>query len=341
MENLDLISEPNCIICGSPGRNIYCDLHDDLFSVAGKWSMSICDDCSFLWLNPRPKEKDIEKLYNSYYTHNQLVNQHLSGVELDFGSFPKNKKIKYAVLASHFGYVIDMPRIYRVLGTGLGYIPSIRKRIWLSIVGLSAAPNKKILDLGCGNGDFVLEMKYLGWDSYGLEIDRQAVDIGRAAGLNIKYSFLNDDTYEKEYFDVIHMNNVIEHVYNPLEILERCYNILKPGGQLIIRTSNANSLAHTVFGSNYRGLEIPRHLHIFSPKSFELISKKFNFQIENLGTYINKYIWFSSYKLHKKRSNPAEIGRCRIVEIALGVFYFFFLKIRPYRGDDIFLILKK
>ena len=48
---------------------LYSGLKDQLFGVGGEWQFFVCKDCELVWLNPRPVNEDIEKLYNSYYTH--------------------------------------------------------------------------------------------------------------------------------------------------------------------------------------------------------------------------------------------------------------------------------
>jgi predicted SAM-dependent methyltransferase len=63
------------------------------------------------------------------------------------------------------------------------------------------------------------------------------------------------------------MSHVIEHVHDPVGVLKSCFELLRPGGVLWLETPNICSFGHETFGRNWRGLEPPRHLVIFSPAS--------------------------------------------------------------------------
>jgi SAM-dependent methyltransferase len=63
------------------------------------------------------------------------------------------------------------------------------------------------------------------------------------------------------------MSHFVEHIHEPLQLLRECHRILTPGGRLLILTPNAASWGHRKFARCWRGLEPPRHLHLFSPPS--------------------------------------------------------------------------
>jgi 2-polyprenyl-3-methyl-5-hydroxy-6-metoxy-1,4-benzoquinol methylase len=110
-------------------------------------------------------------------------------------------------------------------------------------------------------------MRSLGWEVEGVEFDPAAVKTARLTGLNVRNGSLEENAYPSESFEVITMRHVIEHVPDPVETLTECARILKPGGQLFLFTPNGSSLSHRLFKESWRGLETPRHLHIFSPPS--------------------------------------------------------------------------
>lgn len=70
-----------------------------------------------------------------------------------------------------------------------------------------------------------------------------------------------------ERYDVITLSHVIEHVGDPNDALLRLQGALKPGGRLWLETPNLGSLGYRLFGRNWRGLEPPRHLVLFNPRS--------------------------------------------------------------------------
>jgi 2-polyprenyl-3-methyl-5-hydroxy-6-metoxy-1,4-benzoquinol methylase len=336
---IDTLIRSDCLACGGKGNRLYSNLRDKLFGVGGFWNIDQCKSCGLLWLNPYPSNESLEKLYGNYYTHDRPNNEFLLSGE--FKDFPLNKKIKYSILAAHYKYKIKLPAWYYCVGLVLGLVPGIKKKVEFSIGGFYPHHDGNLLDLGCGNGDYLLEMKYLGWKAFGLEIDGEAADIAKQCGLDVKVGELSDDTYRENFFDAIHMNNVIEHLSNPEEVMKLCHKMLKPGGILSIKTCNSKSVAHAYYKESFRGLEIPRHFFIFSPKSLKLMGDKLGYRAMKLRTSLNQYIWLSSHKIKYNKENPAIVQDNKIAMTLLKFLSPVFLLMRPKSGDDIFILLKK
>lgn len=98
------------------------------------------------------------------------------------------------------------------------------------------------------------------------------------------------------------MNHVIEHVYNPDQLLTACCKLLKPGGIFVSVTPNIESLGHRIFKNHWRGLEPPRHLHIFSTNALLKNAKKSGFQKYRVSTTSANALIISaaSFDLFKK-----------------------------------------
>src|SRR5690606_4600196 len=73
-------------------------------------------------------------------------------------------------------------------------------------------------------------------------------------------------------------SHVLEHVYDPSGLLSECYRLLKPGGHLRVVVPNPKSWGHKLFGSRWRGLEPPRHLHLFTPEALRMLSERAGFE---------------------------------------------------------------
>jgi ubiquinone/menaquinone biosynthesis C-methylase UbiE len=112
-------------------------------------------------------------------------------------------------------------------------------------------------------------MKKRGWEVYGLDFDPRAAEAARSEGLSVQYGKVECQGYPSEFFDAVTLNHVIEHIPDPCKTLKECLRVLKPGGRLIIVTPNGTSLGHLFFGRHWRGIEAPRHLHIFSFESIK------------------------------------------------------------------------
>lgn len=129
------------------------------------------------------------------------------------------------------------------------------------------------MDVGCGAGNTVALALQLGWNAMGLEIDPSAVRTAQNSGLHIEQG-----TYEKlalyeGQFDCIMCSHVLEHVHNPLDLLEKVKRALKPGGCLLLILPNSLSALRHFFGADWRGLEAPRHLSIpAEPKLLHLLT---------------------------------------------------------------------
>jgi SAM-dependent methyltransferase len=252
-----------CPLCGSGERTVlYQGLEDRVFFCApGRWTLYSCRACGGAFLDPRPDAWSIHRAYHAYYTHEAAVAEDPASQGLYWRWL---RALRNDHLNAYYGYRLEpaLPGGRRLL------TPSRRVGAGLSIRHLSLpVPSPRLLDLGCGNGVFLLRMQQTGWKVEGLEPDPQAAAAARQAGLTVQQSVLAADTYLEDSFDAITLNHVIEHLHQPRETLEICYRILRPGGVLWIATPNLQSLGHTQFGAVWVGLDPPRHLVLFTPSS--------------------------------------------------------------------------
>jgi len=122
----------------------------------------------------------------------------------------------------------------------------------------------QLLDLGCGNGAFLLRARSAGWIITGVDFDAKAVEAACRQGLDVRLGGVESVNPAIEQFDVITLSHVIEHMHQPVEVLQACFNLLKPGGFLWIETPNIASTGHKLYDVAWRGLEPPRHLVLFT-----------------------------------------------------------------------------
>lgn len=142
-----------------------------------------------------------------------------------------------------------------------------------------------LLDVGCGGGQFLSTMKSLGWSVQGVEFDpssaKQAAD---RTGAQIFCGVLEEARLPPASFDAVTLHHVVEHLHNPVVTLQECRRILKPAGRIYLLTPNAKSLAHRIFGQNWRGLEVPRHLQVYTTDSIRRVLESAGFVMETLRT---------------------------------------------------------
>ena len=126
----------------------------------------------------------------------------------------------------------------------------------------------KILDIGCGRGLFLDEMRGRGWDTYGTEISETAAKYAREVlGPNISIGELDQHRFPDSHFNAVSIYNVLEHVSHPADIMLEIRRILKPGGILVVALPNIDSWQAKIFRMRWFHLDLPRHNFHFSPET--------------------------------------------------------------------------
>lgn len=157
---------------------------------------------------------------------------------------------------------------------------------------------KKILDIGCGTGEYLVAASENGFDVTGIDVDKSITDyVSKEYGFNVINTLLKEGTFEENSFDVVVLSHVIEHLEDPNKIISTIYKILKPEGLFLMLTPNVNSFADDFFKiySNIRyGKNItnkltpfvsPYHILGFNMKSSKQLLKNMNFKV----VYAQKY----------------------------------------------------
>jgi 2-polyprenyl-3-methyl-5-hydroxy-6-metoxy-1,4-benzoquinol methylase/Zn ribbon nucleic-acid-binding protein len=146
---------------------------------------------------------------------------------------------------------------------------------------------EKMLDVGSALGDSLLEARKLGWkDLYGVELSKYAVDESRKRGLSIKLGTLESAKFPSGYFDIVTLQDVIEHIKNPKADMTEIYRILKPGGFVFVVTPDIGGLWHKLLGSFWYHYKPGEHIMYFSQKTLRKVLQDSNFKnIETKRTY--------------------------------------------------------
>ncbi len=289
---------PDCYVCGTQGKSLYKDLRDRLFGAPGKWNFKKCQNhgCGLLWLDPMPVEESISLAYRNYYTHQDP--EHFSN------TLPRRayRLIQEGYLAHKYGYYNGSMAAWKKLLGMLMYLhPGRREDVDFNIMYLPADPKGHLLEIGCGSGQILKKMQQMGWQVEGVDFDPSAVENARNKGLQVRFGALEAQNYPNDHFDVIFMSHLIEHAHDPLKILREAHRILKPGGELILITPNNESLGHRLFKEAWRGLEVPRHLYIFTLKALLVLSQEAGFKVKNLKITVRnaRGIYLASRSIQK------------------------------------------
>jgi len=108
---------------------------------------------------------------------------------------------------------------------------------------VESLPVGRLLDIGCSTGDWALHWQDKGWQSSGVDIDREHAQLARSRGIDAKYCDLNHDQlpFEKQSFDLIFAGEVIEHLIDTDGFISELYRCLRRGGHVLITTPNLAS----------------------------------------------------------------------------------------------------
>jgi len=234
-----------------------CDKEESLtlFSKKDKFRISEynfsvvrCNNCGLLYVNPRPAEEEIVRFYPETYSW---------------------KETPEAV--SFFGRLIKrLEKIYR--DQLLDY--EVNK-----VLSYTALRSGKVLDVGCGAGDRLEVFRRKGFDTYGVEISSAAGHAKEHLKLNVVEGDLFKAQYPGDFFDVITMHNVLEHVHSPRKLLQEISRVLKAKGCLIVQVPNIDSIQYRIFGKQWAAFDVPRDLSYFKPLLVTRLLENEGFQV--------------------------------------------------------------
>ncbi len=309
---------PTCFLCGAEGEPLYEGLTDCLFDAPGSWNLKRCPNqrCGLIWLDPMPLEEDIGLAYRTYFTHGAPGN----------GASPPPRGLSRAATACRSAYRAWRFNYGDRAGRPLQWLlalPILLTRIECDTLDIPlrylAAPEKgRMLDVGCGDGSIVALAAETGWAAEGVDFDPAAVANARSRGLDVRHGTLEAQRYPEGSFDLVLMSHVIEHVHDPLGTMREIRRILRPGGLLVATAPNAASWGHRHFGRHWRGLEPPRHLHVFNGRNFLELADRAGFARKAVSSTlrITSYCFVQSRLV--RRTGRGETGQVPLREVVLG-----------------------
>lgn len=142
----------------------------------------------------------------------------------------------------------------------------------------------RMLDFGCGAGEFLLEMRERGWQCAGVEISAVARARARSLGLDVRSSLLGSDGFEPASFNYIRANHSLEHVPAPAQTLKDMHALLKPGGRLFVGVPTNTSQSARVFGAAWWHLTPPLHTFVPSTHGMRQLVERSGFTVSQLST---------------------------------------------------------
>jgi len=223
-----------------------------------RFSYSICNDCRVYFCSDRPIEEDISLFYPLDYAPYTTVAcnasdaQHSKSLIARYLHRQKRKSIKR-------------------------YLEEPQAKLAEDIYGLYTDPEKgRLIDFGCGSAVFLNYARENGWNTTGVDFNLKTIDDVKANG-HVGFVFTDDSSLDgiaDDSADVIRLNHVLEHLYQPEHVLRLLIRKLKPGGTMRIAVPNPAGISATEFGAHWKGLDCPRHVILYPPDTLVAFLRK-------------------------------------------------------------------
>ncbi len=225
-----------CPLCKSGRFLNYAEITDHAVSKEN-FILCKCSNCELIFTNPRPFEEEINPYYNfpEYYSHEDNTKNLTQWIYQKVRNYNISKKVNF----------------------------------------INSLQNKgKLLDYGCGTGEFLKAAKKQGWKVIGVEPNEKARNQANQK-LKGKTKGSIDDIKKDQSFDVITLYHVLEHIHKLRKTTKKIINHLKPNGYVVIAVPNHTSWDAKKYGKYWAGWDVPRHLYHFNSTSIEQFTKEF------------------------------------------------------------------
>lgn len=234
-------SLPNCLVCDNESFTTFLTCPDH-FLTHESFTICRCDNCGFLFTNPRPAAGELPAYYQSaeYISHSNSR----QGIQ----NFIYQQVRKYT-----------LGRKYKLIQ--------------------NYSQGSRILDIGCATGEFLNYFKKRNWETFGIEPDAKARKMGIS---NYALHIEDEEYLDKlpdASFDVITMWHVLEHVPLLNERIAQLQRLLSPRGILFIAVPNPASPDAVFYGSYWAAYDVPRHLYHFTRKTIPFLFSKHAFRL--------------------------------------------------------------
>lgn len=273
-------AEPTCPVCRAAKRRFFASGYDyEMQTCANEWNFVECEACATVWLDPRPAISTLDVIYPaSYYAYDMSTRLN-----------PIVRKAKEIIDGLKFG----------------------------SILGAIGRKPKSYLDVGCGDGRYLYSLAKAGVprdNIYGLDLPSPGLKPLREAGFKVIEGRVEDcREIALGTLDLITIFHVIEHVANPVEVMQHLADWLAPGGVLAVETPNLDSMDARVFKRRFwGGYHIPRHWTLFTQPNLERALKSVGLEPIAVRYQTGHSFWlysFHHYFKHRERDASPFLAR--------------------------------
>jgi 2-polyprenyl-3-methyl-5-hydroxy-6-metoxy-1,4-benzoquinol methylase len=295
LDGSDMVQVP-CPLCAcDQGRQLFAG-GDRLLGREGLFGVTECQDCGFRFTSPRPTREGMPHYYSGSYGPYQGFSNFEAGLFVNRPSvfYRLKNDLKHTILCRHYGYcfpstsmevrpILGLPRFVAAGAEWLACCAFERRNPRIPVY----QGHGRALDIGCGNGHYMMFLKELGWDTTGFDVTDNLAEPVRKSGIPIFTGSLDVLQDQEGSFDLITMWHVLEHLYDPAADLRLVRRLLVDGGTLMIEVPNSDSITAKLFRADWFPWDLPRHLSHFTPTSLRRMLEEAGFRVKPI-THLRK-----------------------------------------------------
>ncbi len=237
-----------CSLCGGDNpRPLYRGCRSRRSAVGDRFDLLRCPNCGAVFLSPAPRPEVLSQLYRSGYP------SYIPSLPSEGTLFRAAKSLCLLPYRLRFGCEEGT---FPPFGQG------------------------RLLDVGCGVGDYLFMMRRLGWRCFGCDVSSQAVEQARRRipDAALTCGSTEELSFAPASFEAVTLWHTLEHLPDPLGSLQRIRKWLTPQGRLIVAVPNVASLEAKTLGKRWLEIDIPGHLFFFSTRTLRALLEKAGFR---------------------------------------------------------------
>ncbi|HEY7531908.1 MAG TPA: class I SAM-dependent methyltransferase [Nitrospiraceae bacterium] len=148
----------------------------------------------------------------------------------------------------------------------------------------------RALDVGCGDGSFLIGLARQGWEVFGTELSAPiAATAKQRLGDRVRIEEIEKISHQEASFDLITFWHVLEHLDHPRRALAAARRLIKSDGTVVIAVPNIGSLQAQLFKQDWLHLDVPRHRWHFDPGTLSDLAERCNFEVRQVRHFSAEY----------------------------------------------------